>query len=44
MRRWLFAVLYLGIGLAGLVAIVLWFQYARRTWITTQDAEVWAPT
>lgn len=44
MRRWLFAVLYLGIGLAGLVAIVLWFQYARRTWITSQNAEVWAPT
>lgn len=44
MSRRLFAVLYLGLGLLGFAAIGLWFAHAHRTSITTDNAEVWAPT
>lgn len=44
MSRRVFALLYLGLGLVGLVAMTLWFTSAHRSWITTDNAEVWAPT
>lgn len=44
MSRRLFAVLYLGLGLVGLVGLGLWFAQAHRTGIATDNAEVWAPT